>query len=98
MSFLGSSVILLCPFSTLGGQTSLTVFSTYSVAPSVAWGREETSHAAEATFLILGKGRGALSLGRARGAWKGRDSEMSQVRGSPGTGSVDSQAPPGMTQ
>lgn len=50
--------------------------STYPVAPSLAWGLEVISHGAEATVLILGKVRGARSLGK---AW--REGESKDVYG-----------------
>lgn len=65
VGFLGP-VFAFCPHTffplTQGHPSAL---STYPVAPSLAWGLEVISHGTEAAVLLLGKVRGARSLGKA---------------------------------
>lgn len=58
--------------------TPATLF-TYFVAPSLARGLEVISRGAEAEVLILGKIRGARSLGKAGGPWREGDEEIFQL-------------------
>lgn len=53
------------PPRTLRSRSDMKGLSTYSVASSLAWGLEVTSHRTEA---ILGRGSGGRSLGRVSGA------------------------------